>query len=152
MANFTDSLSIGKKVENEVCELIQKKYPRAYVKEGYFKDCDIIVPETNTLVEVKLDRKSHETGNFLIEIEFDGVESALSTTKADWWVLVDRDYFYWIAPESLRYIISNLNLRVAEFVGNGDTRSKKAYLVPKEKIIYSSYTTTMKRTKENDVC
>jgi hypothetical protein len=69
----------------------------------------------------------------------------LSTTEADWWVLVDRDFFYWITPESLRHIISNLNLRVAEFVGNGDTRSKKAYLVPKEKIIYSSYTITMKR-------
>ena len=106
MANFDDSLAMGKKVENEVCDLIKKKYPDAYVKEGYYKQGDIIVPSADILVEVKQDYQSHITGNLLIEIEFDGKPSALSTTESDWWVIVDRQNLYWIAPESLKYIIN----------------------------------------------
>jgi len=149
MANFDDSLAMGKKVENEVCDLIKKKHPDAYVKEGYYKQGDIIVPSADKLVEVKQDYQSHITGNLLIEIEFDGKPSALETTESDWWVIVDRQNLYWIAPESLKYIINELKLTPAEFIGKGDDKSKKAYLVPKGEIIYSMYTLTMKRKVED---
>ena len=149
MANFDDSLAMGKKVENEVCDLIKQKHPDAYVKEGYYKQGDIIIPSVDKLVEVKQDYQSHITGNFLIEIEFDGKLSALSTTESDWWVIVDRQNLYWIAPESLKHIINELKLTPAEFIGKGDDKSKKAYLVPKGEIIYSMYTLTMKRKVED---
>ena len=56
--------------------------------EGYFKDYDIYVPEINKSIEVKSDEKSKYTNNIVVEVEFNGKPSALSTSKADYWVLV----------------------------------------------------------------
>lgn len=145
MAKFNDSLSTGKKIEHEVCEIIKKKYPKAYVKDGYYKQADIIVPGKEILVEVKQDYQSHHTGNFLVEIEFDEKPSGLSTTEANWWVIVDRENLYWIYPGDLECIISELALKPVEFVGKGDKKSKKAYLLPKENLVYSMYALIMER-------
>ena len=56
--NFKDSLAIGNTVEDQVCAKIRKKYPKAYVKQGYCKGYDIYVPETNKKIEVKQDKKA----------------------------------------------------------------------------------------------
>ena len=82
--NFKESLSIGHSAEDAVCAKINKKYPKAHVMEGYCKGYDIYVPETGKKVEVKQDKKSNYTGNIVVEIEFNGKPSALSTTEADY--------------------------------------------------------------------
>ena len=69
---FKNSLAIGRTSEDEVCAKIRKKYPKAYVMQGYFKGYDIYVPETGKKVEVKQDKKSNFTGNIVVEIEFNG--------------------------------------------------------------------------------
>tara|TARA_R100001594_G_scaffold97418_1_gene131676 strand:- start:3603 stop:4109 length:507 start_codon:yes stop_codon:yes gene_type:complete len=131
--NFKDSLAIGNTVEDNVCAKIRKKYPKAYVKQGYCKGYDIYVPETKRKVEVKQDKKSNFTGNIVIEIEFNGKPSALSTTEAHYWVFDDGEKYMWITPAILRQIIEPL--RPVKFVGNGDNKSKLAYLVKKDIII-----------------
>jgi len=131
--NFKESLAIGHSSEDAVCEKIQKKYPRAHVMEGYCKGYDIYVPETRRKVEVKQDKKSNFTGNIVIEIEFNGKPSALSTTEAHYWVFDDGEKYMWITPATLRQIIEPL--RPVKFVGNGDNKSKLAYLVKKDIII-----------------
>jgi len=100
--------------------------------EGYFKEYDIIIPEIDKTIEVKSDVKSLHTGNFVVEVEFDGKPSALSTTTADWWVFYDSKAEFWITPELIKHAVKDLELR--EFVGKGDTKSKKAYLCPKDYI------------------
>ena len=131
--NFKNSLVIGHSSEDSVCARINKKYPRAYVKKGYCKGYDIYVPEIDKKVEVKQDKKSNFTGNIVVEIEFDGKPSALSTTESDYWVFDDGEIYMWITPEILRQIV--LPMHAVTFTGNGDNKSKRAYLVKKDIII-----------------
>ena len=131
--HFKTSLGIGKSVEEVVCGKIKKKYPKAHVIQGYCKGYDIYVPETDIKIEVKQDKKSNYTGNFLIETEFDGKPSALSTTTADYWVLYDGEIFIWITPDRLRQVTTGM--RLVTFTGRGDSKPKKAYLVKKTSIL-----------------
>ena len=131
--NFKNDLAIGHKSEDAVCAKIKKKYPRAHVMEGYCKGYDIYVPETKKKVEVKQDKKSNFTGNIVVEIEFNGKPSALSTTESDYWVFDDGEIYMWITPEILRQIV--LPMHAVTFTGNGDNKSKRAYLVKKDIII-----------------
>ena len=139
--HFEKSLYIGKSVEDVVCEKIRKKYPKAYVIKEYCKEYDIYVPETGIKIEVKQDKKSNYTGNFVIETEFNGKPSALSTTTADFWVLYDGEIYAWITPDRLRQITTGL--RLVTFVGRGDDKPKKAYLVKKESVF--SFASTLDR-------
>ena len=143
--NFKDSLSIGHKSEDAVCKNIQKKYPKAYVVEGYCKGYDIYVPETNKKVEVKQDKKSNFTGNIVVEVEFNGKPSALSTTTADYWVFDDGEIYIWTTPRTLRLLIKSMNPVI--FVGNGDNKKKKAYLVKKNIIVATAM--SVDRRKRN---
>ena len=129
---FYRDLARGKMLEEEVLAMIKPKYPNAYIKEGYYKEWDIFVPEVNVGIEVKSDEKSKFTGNIVIEVEFDGKPSALSTTKADYWVIYDGYQFNWFTPYRIKQCIEENNLRVARFIGKGDDKYKLAYLIKKE--------------------
>lgn len=129
MGDFELDLFIGESSEAAVLSYIQEKYPEAYKIEGYFKDYDIYVPEVNKSVEVKQDFKSEFTGNLVVEIEFNGKPSALSTTKADYWVFVTRPNWFWITPKQIYNCIKEYNYSIATFIGKGDTKPKKAYLI-----------------------
>ena len=131
--NFKESLAVGQSSEDAVCAKINKKYPKAYVKEGYCKGYDIYVPETNKKVEVKQDKKSNYTGNIVVEIEFGGRPSALSTTEADYWVFDDGEIYIWTTPDILRKIVKRMI--PVKFIGNGDNKEKLAYLVKKDIIV-----------------
>ena len=130
--SFKEDLAEGREVEEYILKRIQEKYPQAKLMEGYFKEYDIMIPEINKTVEVKSDVKSLHTGNYVVEIAFDGKESALSTTTADWWVFYDSECEVWIKPELIWKAVKGLPMR--EFVGKGDKKSKTAYLCPKEYI------------------
>ena len=127
---FHEDLEKGKETEYALCDIIKDKYPKTFVREGYFKGYDISIPEINKTVEVKQDKKSNFTGNIVIEIEMPvGTPSALLTTTADFWAFYDGEYFMWWKPEDLKKLVEPM--RAVEFVGNGDTTRKKAYLVKK---------------------
>ena len=107
MSNFKESLESGKQIEESVLSMIKQKYPTAYIIDGYYKYYDIFIPEKNLGVEVKRDEKSKYTGNFVVEVEFNGYPSALSTTRADYWVFYDGESYIWIEPSKLKYIAHN---------------------------------------------
>ena len=130
MSNFKESLKDGQKSEQAILSIIQKKYPTAEMMQGYYKYYDIFIPEKNLGVEVKRDEKSKYTGNFVVEVEFNGYPSALSTTRADYWVFYDGESYIWIEPSKLKSIVHNFG-QIREFVGKGDTKPKKAHLIPK---------------------
>ena len=133
MSSFYESLKSGKEIEELVLSPIKKKYPTAYIIDGYCKYYDIFIPEKNIGVEVKRDEKSKYTGNLVVEIEFNGKPSALSTTRADFWVFYDGECCIWIEPSKLRAVVRNIG-EIRTFVGKGDTKPKKAYLMPKDTI------------------
>ena len=131
MSSFNEDLERGFEVEFAVLEIIQKKYPSASLIHAY-KGYDIWIPELHKSVEVKYDPMSNETGNIVVEIEMNGHLSALSTTTADFWVFHDDHVFVMMKPMSIVNCIFQNKLQYVEFVGQGDTSKKKAFLVPKE--------------------
>lgn len=132
---FNRDLKRGKYHENVILEVIQKKYPKAFIKDGYCKEYDIFIPELKIGVEVKSDEKSKFTGNIVIEIEFNNRPSALSTSEAKYWVIFDGYDYHWFLKDKIKDCILENKLKWVEFIGKGDTKSKKAYLIKKE-ILY----------------
>ena len=128
---FQQDLERGFEVEYAVLEIIRKKYPSASLINAY-KGYDIWIPELHKSVEVKYDPMSNETGNIVIEIEMNGQLSALSTATADFWVFHDDHVFVMMKPMSIVNCIFQNKLQYVEFVGQGDTSKKKAFLVPKD--------------------
>jgi hypothetical protein len=128
---FSRDLQRGIDIENQLLEIIRKKYPSASLINKY-KGYDIWIPEIHKSVEVKSDLKSNFTGNIVVEIEMFNKPSALMTTKADYWVFYDGDKFVSIKPMDIVNCIFLNKLTYKEFIGKGDTESKKAFLVPKD--------------------
>jgi len=137
---FNESLSSGKQSENIILKMVQNKYPKAYIKEGYHKEYDIMIPEINKTIEVKKDFKSQYTGNVVIEMEMNNRPSGLQTTTADWWVFhLDETEIVWITLERLKEMVEFEDYNLVEFIGEGDEISKQAYLVPKKDLyMYSN--------------
>lgn len=127
---FDEALQYGKQVEEQVLYCIRKKYPSATIIDKY-KGYDIWIPETGFGIEVKCDQKSLDTGNIVIEFEFNGKPSAILTTSAKYWVIYDGLKFLWFTPQQIINCIFQSKLTYATFVGNGDTVAKKAFLVKK---------------------
>ena len=133
MNTFKQDLEKGIKVEEQVCLLLRKRYPSASIVHA-FKGYDIWIPELNKGIEVKYDPMSKETGNIVIEYEMFGKASALLTTTASSWVFFDDIQYVVLKPQEIIKCIFDLKLTYKEFVGKGDTQSKKAFLVPKDKL------------------
>ena len=132
---FQESLTSGQKSENLVLDIIKKKYPKAFLKEGYHKEYDIMIPEINKTVEVKKDFKSQYTANVVIEVEMNNRPSGLETSTADWWVFHLNDIeLVWIKLKRLKELVKSEDYNLVEFIGKGDTISKLAYLVKKKDI------------------
>jgi hypothetical protein len=113
--------------------LIKKKYPSASLIHKY-KGYDIWVPELHESIEVKYDPMSNKTGNIVVEIEMFDKRSGLMSTTADNWVFYDDHDFVIMKPMDIVNCIFLNKLVYREFVGTGDTASKKAFLVPKQSL------------------
>lgn len=131
---FLRDLARGEQIEEMVLEIIRQKYSSAHKIDGYFKEWDIYVPELSVGVEVKSDEMSQQTGNIVIEIEFNGKPSALSTTKAAYWVWWDGEVLTWFTPEGILRAIESESPPLRTFTAKGDTKAKKAYLIKKHKL------------------
>ena len=146
---FNESLSSGKQSENIILKMVQNKYPKAYIKEGYHKEYDIMIPEINKTIEVKKDFKSQYTGNVVIEMEMNNRPSGLQTTTADWWVFhLDETEIVWITLERLKEMVEFEDYNLVEFIGEGDEISKQAYLVPKKDLYM--YSNKIKEINKDD--
>lgn len=132
---FHTDLAKGHAIEQEVLSVVKERYEEAYVQEGYFKEWDIFIPELGVGVEVKSDVKSKYTNNIVIEIRFNGKPSALSTTKAKYWVIYDGYGYNLFEADGIRRCIKENNLKLYNFIGKGDTKAKDAYLIKKD-ILY----------------
>ena len=125
---------IGLQEEKSFYGIIRKQCPHAVKIEGKFKEFDFYLPTLDQKIELKSDRKSNYTGNFVVETYHYGKPSGIITTTADFWVFSDGHFYYWITPKKIKEIILVEGIRQARFIGNGDTVKKRAYLVPKIKI------------------
>lgn len=125
---FYKDLKSGKIVEDKFLEIIKKKYPDAYIIDGYCKEWDIFIPGQNFGIEVKSDQKSQYTGNIVVEIMFNGKPSALSTTKSKYWIFYTGKKFIKVRVKDLKELVKQFN--PVKFTAKGDTKEKQAYLIP----------------------
>ncbi len=134
---FKEAKKAGDIIENEIVKLIHSKYPLAKTTKdlGKFSDYDIWIPEINDGIEVKGDYMSAETGNIVLEVEMSGKLSALSLTKAKFWVIVEGYRLIWLTPLDIYRFIEQNNYNRFPFIGNGDTEEKLAYLVSHERLV-----------------
>lgn len=129
---FRQDLQRGKRVESMVCSWINKKYPKAFVVDGKCSGFDIVIPETNSTIEVKYDPMSCQTGNIVVEFEMFKKKSGILATTADWWVFFDGHQFVRLAPTDIMLCIFENKLQATKFTGKGDSAEKQAFLVKKE--------------------
>jgi len=135
MSEFHQALEEGNEIEQQVLNILRVKYPCAVKIPGKFKDYDIYVPEIDKSIEVKSCPSCHDYGNIVIEIEMFGKPSGLLHSKADYWVIYDGNIFRIMTKNDILHCIFMSKLTYKEFVGAGDTDSKKAFLVPADKLL-----------------
>ena len=134
---FNESKKSGDIIEEEVLKIIHQKYPKAETTKhlGKFSDYDIWIPEINDGIEVKGDYMSAKTGNLVIEVEMGGKPSALSVTKAKYWVFVEGYRYIWLTPLDIYRFLEQLPYNRVPFTGNGDNVGKLAYLVSHKRLV-----------------
>ena len=90
---FHKDLGTGQQYENKALQVIHKKYPQAYIIDGYYKEWDIYIPELNIGVEVKRDAQYEKYGNFFLEYYCRNKPSGIVTTKAKYYfIFLDELY------------------------------------------------------------
>ena len=144
--SFDEAYKSGSEAEDEVLEIIQKKYPRAHRTKGYFKEYDIYVPETDDKIEVKRDKCAVETGNFFVETMYDDKPSGIETTESSFWVWVDNELTIWIRTEALRYLIQDK--KGITFEANGK-KSRGGKIIGREELIFSQYVNCYERPSQH---
>ncbi len=127
---FKKDLAVGHEIENKVLISLRKKYPTAVLVPGKFKPYDIFIPEKNLKIEVKVDYKSQETGNILVELFMFNKPSALLSTEADFWIIETGVETMWITPRKIIECIMINNIESRDIIGNGDDQKKIACLIP----------------------
>ena len=146
MSEYAVSKKAGDIGEEEILKIIQLKYPKAYIDNTgkANSDWDIYVPEIKEGIEVKNDYESNYTGNLVVEVEMNGKLSALSVTKAKYWVFITGYRYIWITPlEIYRFLEQHFEYGRVQFTGNGDNKKKLAYLIRHDifvKYIYDKLT------------
>lgn len=129
---FQSDLKAGHIVEKQHLELIKKKHNDAYIIDGYCKEWDIYIPSLDIGIEIKSDQKSQHTGNIVVEIEFGGKPSALSTTKAKYWIFYTGKKSICVSVDDLKQLVTKF--KPVKFIGRGDSIQKTAYLIPQKYI------------------
>ena len=100
------------------------------MKEGYFKEYDLIITKDNvdTKIEVKSDRQASFTGNMAIEYECNNKPSGLTSTTADYWLYFvvhkDKDECYKIPTDELKELVKDCRK-----VRGGDDYKSRMYLL-----------------------
>lgn len=150
---WDSQLKVGEDAELELLNHIKVVYPAAYRTEGNFKDFDIFVNEFNC-IELKHDVMSTKTGNFAFEVHYlakpEGskeriwIRSGIAATKANWFVVLDYEKYYFFNSEKLLdYIKTNWHTIIKK-LGGDDFRSQLC-LIPKIQIINQSFSTPLMR-------
>ena len=128
-----EELKKGERIEIEFLKIIQKKYPKARKIRGYWKDYDIYVPETGETYEVKYDIMSDRTGNFAFEYKHKGEWSGIATTKSNYWVQADEDYFYVFKTNDLKMFL-RASWKYLQRIDGGDNKWSRLIIIDKDDI------------------
>ena len=133
---FEKDLKTGKFYEEQALKLIQKKYPQAYIKDGYYKEWDIYIPELNMGIEVKSDAQHKSTGNYFLEYYCRNKASGISSTKAEYFFIY-LDELYIIKTDTLRDIFLKYKGTNKDKIG-GDNRKSLGIIISLKELKYET--------------
>ena len=125
---FVKDLETGKVYEKKALKLIQKKYPKAFIQDGYFLEWDIYIPELDMGVEVKSDAQYQKTGNFYVEYECNGKPSGIAATKSKYYYIY-LDKLYILKTEDLKDKCRKY-LNTKKDKKGGDNMASKGITIP----------------------
>lgn len=97
------------------------------LKFGNNKESELVKIINGDKLEVKADRKAHNTGNIAVEIECYGKPSGISVSKAKHYAFVLEHITLIIETERLRSMLNNKDYWV---VFGGDNNASKMVLIP----------------------
>ena len=126
---FAKDLSTGNAAEDRILEKLQAAFPLAYRMLGMHPDFDIWIPELGKSVEVKLDLMSQKTGNIVVEY-YHNKASALTVSKADYWVFDTGEELLWFSREGILDCILSEGMEPVRIAGPSDRFAKWAFLIP----------------------
>jgi hypothetical protein len=143
----------GIEVEIELLAHIRSVFGGAYRTDPPVPDFDIFVPLKDgysKTIEVKRDYRSEETGNFCIEYRHnngDGTThlSGISITKADIWVQVTPDAFFFMSTKHLKEWLRMNWKSLRTIDGGGDNDKSVMKLVPKPNIVNRGFVYRLER-------
>lgn len=140
MGFISDKL-FGKKYERNFVELIEYDSYR-FPENDYHKEWDLETTKDGEIThfEVKADRRTFSTGNICIEFAYNGEDSGITSTTADYWVLYvvngdKTERIYLVPTEDLRKIIADELYH--KTINCGDGWKSKCYLFKEE--VFTKY-------------
>lgn len=147
--NWDRCLKAGEEVEQQLITLLKTIDPDTKKKQvGNYKYSDIEMPSLKRLIEVKRDYKSEDTGNFAVEIRCKGELSGLSITKADYYVMTTKSFFYFYKTNALKSWIKK-NTKDLKIVMGGDDMNSQMILIEKRQLIFQYFTYALLRNGAN---
>lgn len=127
--NFKPCLEDGQAAERKLIEILPSHhYTNPEQMQGYFPDYDIKTDQAT--FEVKLDKKHVETGNIFVEYKFRDKPSGLSTTKADYFVVITGDTARVMPTQSLKNFIKKHIQYLERKKLCGDDGDTEGFLIP----------------------
>ena len=128
--NFKGSCSIGNAAEEALRDVLSKYgYTHPVIMVGYFKDYDI--KTDGGTFEIKNDVSSKGTGNFFIELMYNGNPSGIKSTLADYFVIVDMgDRKAYVAPTPRVKEFLTQNRQFLQIKIGGDDGKSTGVIVP----------------------
>lgn len=102
-------------------------------------------------IEVKYDRKAHETGNLFVEVFSRDKPSGISTTKANYWIFViDKSQYAIILNIEKLKKLCRLKYKEGGYVLGGDENTSKGILIPINLITGQKYSVNKNRKDYSD--
>lgn len=124
---FHKDLSEGKAKEVEVAQYYCDEYKVVQTHNKGGHDLELTLK-----VEVKFDRKAHQTGNYAIELMYRGKPSGLSTSEAHKWVLCSVEGCWEVDTSVLKDVTKRSCFVNSEWntVSGGDGNLSSIALIP----------------------
>lgn len=127
--SWTSDLARGDKVEEEWYQKLFSIFKQCQKTFGVDSRFDISVPELDTTIEIKLDEKSQDTGNIVVEYHHNK-PSGILTSEADVWLFATGKEDIWITRKNILKMILIEELKPTSFTGPEDRHPKAVFLVP----------------------
>lgn len=133
---FLHDLKAGEGVEQEILDVIKKKFPHAYKETGKFcrEFFDIIIPKKNKQREIKIEIKNDKYKSENVCFEFLGrhaKNSGITRTTAHVWIhFRNGRYLIWYTEKLKIYLLCEAEKKYIK--SGGDDKATKMYVIPEE--------------------